>query len=69
MFGHERVHSVALTAGFCLSLFDLDHSERQLQAIVECDADRLRAVAARYLDPERGALLGWSMPEAAGASE
>ncbi|MEO8503494.1 MAG: pitrilysin family protein [Acidobacteriota bacterium] len=64
VFGHERVHSVALTAGFCLSQFDLEHTERQLQAIVECDADRLRTVAARYLDPERGALLGWSMPEA-----
>jgi len=63
VFGHERVHQVALSAGFSLALFDLGHTDRQLRAVVECDAERLRAVAAQYLDPERGALLGWSLPE------
>ena len=64
VFGHERVHQLALTAGFSLALFDLDHPERQLRAVAECDADAIRAVAQRYLDPERSALLGWSLPEA-----
>ena len=64
VFGHERVHSVALTAGFCLSLFDLDHTGTAAASDrgVRCrpPAGRCRAL----LDLERGALLGWSMPEA-----
>jgi predicted Zn-dependent peptidase len=64
VFGHERVHQLALTAGFSLALFDLEHPERQLRAVAACDAASLRSAAERWLDPERGALLGWSLPEA-----
>ncbi len=64
VFGHERVHQIALTAGFSLALFDLDHPERQLRAVAACDAEAIRAAAQRYLDPELGGLLGWSLPEA-----
>jgi predicted Zn-dependent peptidase len=63
VFGHERVHQIALTAGFSLALFDLEHPERQLRAMTQCDAATLRAAARRHLDPERGALLAWSLPE------
>ncbi len=64
VFGHERVHQQALTAGFALALFDLGHPRRQLERVAACDAARVREVAARYLDPARGAVLGWSLQEA-----
>ncbi|MGE5234555.1 MAG: M16 family metallopeptidase [Acidobacteriota bacterium] len=63
VFGHERVHQQALTAGFALALFDLGHPVRQLERMAACDAARVREVAARYLDPARGAVLGWSLQE------
>lgn len=62
VFGHEKVHQQALTAGFALTLFDLDHIERHLRTILETTPDQLQAVAARYLVPEQGGVLGWSLP-------
>jgi len=32
--------------------------------VAACGAEAIRDAAVRYLDPERGALLGWSLPEA-----
>jgi zinc protease len=63
VFGHQRVHQRALTAGFFLTLFDERHLGRQLAALATAGAEEVRAAARRWLDPERGATLGWSLPE------
>ncbi len=64
VFGHEKVHQQALSAGFALTLYDLDFLERHLQAALETEVDALAGIAARYLDPERSGVLGWSLPRA-----
>jgi len=64
VFGHERIYQQALTAGFALSLFDLEYPERHLRAALAADAARLQEVAARYLRPEAGSVLGWSLQRA-----
>ncbi len=65
VFGHERVHQQALAAGFALALFDLEHLERELERLAALDAERLREAAERYLRPELGGVLGWSLPKKA----
>jgi zinc protease len=62
VFGHERVHQQALSAGLALAVFDLEHLDRHLRGLMEAGADRLLEVASRYLRPERGGVLGWSLP-------
>jgi zinc protease len=62
VFGHERVHQQALSAGMALAVFDLEHLDRHLRGLMEAGADRLLEVASEYLRPERGGVLGWSLP-------
>jgi predicted Zn-dependent peptidase len=62
VFGHERIHQQALATGFALAFYDLGYLERHLQATLAVDAARLQEVAARYLRPEAGGVLGWSLP-------
>ncbi|HXO19511.1 MAG TPA: pitrilysin family protein [Thermoanaerobaculia bacterium] len=64
VFGHERVHQQALSAGFALALFDLEHLEQHLRATLAAGPERLHEIAQRYLRPERGGILGWSLPRA-----
>ena len=66
VFGHERVHQQALAAGFALALFDLDHLERELERLVAVTPERLLEAADRYLRPELGGVLGWSLPKSEG---
>jgi zinc protease len=61
VFGHERIHQQALTAGFALALFDLEHPERALAAIAAARPEELQAAAAAHLDPQ-AAVVGWSLP-------
>jgi len=62
VFGHERVHQQALSAGLALAVFDLGHLDRHLRLLLETGAERVHEVASRYLRPERGGVLGWSLP-------
>ncbi|HYN19429.1 MAG TPA: pitrilysin family protein [Thermoanaerobaculia bacterium] len=62
VFGHERVHQQALSAGLALAVFDLAHLDRHLQRLLATGSDELLDVASRYLRPERGGVLGWSLP-------
>ncbi|MEM8962223.1 MAG: pitrilysin family protein [Acidobacteriota bacterium] len=62
IFGLERIHQQAMAIGGALALFDLDHPRRQLEAMLTTSADALPAVAGRWLDPEAGSVLGWSLP-------
>jgi zinc protease len=62
VFGHEKVHQQAISLGLAVALFDADHLDRHLRGLLETGPERLLEVADRYLRPERGAVLGWSLP-------
>jgi len=63
VFGHEKVHQQAVSAGLAMALFDLEHLDRHLDQILATGTDRLLEVADRYLRPERGGVAGWSLPK------
>jgi predicted Zn-dependent peptidase len=63
VFKHEKLHQQALSLGQALALFDLDHLDLYLRQVAETSGDRLLEVADRYLRPERGGVLGWSLPK------
>lgn len=69
VFGHERIYSQALAAGFGLALFDLEHSERQLERMLAVEPEELQRVAHRLLRPDDGGVLGWSLPASRGGGE
>jgi zinc protease len=62
VFGHEKVHQQALSAGFALAMFDLEHLERNLAALLDTGPERLQEMAMKYLNPEASSVLGWSLP-------
>lgn len=66
VFGHERVHHQALSAGAAVALFDLDHPYRQLDRLVSESPEAVCDAARCYLDPSRHAVVGWSLPAPAG---
>jgi zinc protease len=63
VFGHEKVHQQALSVGLALTLFDLDYLDLHMERLLETDTARLLDVAERYLRPERGSVMGWSLPK------
>jgi zinc protease len=63
VFGHEKVHQQALSVGLALTLFDLDHVDRQLDGLTAAGIDEVCEVAERSLRPEAGGVLGWSLPK------
>jgi zinc protease len=63
VFGHEKVHQQAVSAGLAMALFDLEHLDRQQDLLLATGAERLLEVADRYLRPERGGVMGWSLPK------
>lgn len=73
VFDHEKVHQQAVSAGVALALFDPEHVDRHQARRLTATAEELHELAGRYLDPERGSVLGWSLPdedaEAAGDEE
>jgi len=63
VFGHEKVHQQALSVGVALGLFDLEHLDLHLERLLAADAGHILAVADRHLRPERGGVIGWSLPK------
>ncbi len=63
VFGHEKVHQQALSVGLALALFDLDYLDLHMERLLETDTGRLLDVAERYLRPEHGSVMGWSLPK------
>jgi zinc protease len=61
VFSHEQVQQQALTLCQAAALFDLAYPAEQLESIRDCSADRLVQVARRYLNPDHGAVVGWSV--------
>ena len=64
VFGHEKVYQQAISLGLSATLFDLDYLDRHLQGLLAAGPERVHEVISRYLRPERGAVLGWSLPRA-----
>jgi zinc protease len=62
IFGHERIHQQALTLAWSAALFDPEFPGRQLDRALATDGDCLRRTAERWLDAERGGVIGWSHP-------
>jgi zinc protease len=63
VFGHEKVHQQGLSVGLAMTLFDLEHLDRHMERLLETSQERLLEVAELYLRPERGAVMGWSLPK------
>lgn len=63
VFGHEKVHQQALSVGIALTLFDLEHLDRHLAGTLAAGPAQVLDVAARYLRPQNGGVLGWSLPK------
>jgi hypothetical protein len=63
VFGHEKVHQQALSVGLALALFDLEHLDLHLERLLATNTTSLLAAAERYLRPERGSIVGWSLPK------
>ena len=64
IFAHERVHSQALSAGFALLHFDLEHPSLQIRRALEANAEDLSRMASSLFGPDSGGVIGWSLPEA-----
>jgi zinc protease len=62
VFGQERIHQQGLAAGLAISQFDLGQPERLLRRALEADAGELVRLAARWLDLDRGGVVGRSLP-------
>ncbi len=63
VFGHEKVHQQALSVGVALGLFDLEHLDLHLERLLAAGAGHILEVADRHLRPERGGVIGWSLPK------
>jgi zinc protease len=59
---HERVQDQALSLAVALALFDDEHLDLQLQRLMAAGPEALHRAACRYLRPEQGSVLGWSLP-------
>jgi zinc protease len=59
---HERVEQQALSLAVALALFDAEHLDRQMQRLLAASPVALHQAARRYLRPELGSVLGWSLP-------
>ncbi len=62
VFAHEKVFQQAFLAGTALALFDLEHPWRYFERLLVAEAGDLGGAAERYLRPEAGGVLGWSLP-------
>jgi zinc protease len=61
---HERVEQQALSLAVALALFDAEHLDRQMRRLLAASPAALHEAAGRYLRPELGSVLGWSLPRA-----
>jgi zinc protease len=64
VFQQERIHQQGIVAALAAAPGDLDLPRRIVERAVACDADEVRELAARWLDPARGGVVGLSRPAA-----
>lgn len=62
VLNHEKVQQQALSLAVALALFDEGHLDRQLARLLAAGRTAVHEAAQRYLRPERGSVLGWSLP-------
>lgn len=65
VFLHERTTQQAYLLSSSLILHDEEHPWRYLERMHGIDTEDLAEVADRYLRTDRGAVIGWSVPNAA----
>jgi hypothetical protein len=64
VFQQERIHQQGIVAALAAAQGDLDLPRRIVERAVACEADEVRELAARWLDPARGGVVGLSRPAA-----
>ena len=64
VFQQERIHQQGVIAALAAAQGDVDLPRRVIAAALACEGRELRALAARYLDPAAGSVLGLSRPAA-----
>jgi zinc protease len=64
VFQNERIHQQGIVAALAAAQGDLDLPRRTVELAMTCDAEILRELAARYLDPRAGVVRGLSRPGA-----
>ncbi|HVS02905.1 MAG TPA: pitrilysin family protein [Thermoanaerobaculia bacterium] len=63
LFAHEQVHQQGLSLGFGAALFgDEAYVERSLWQASQAAAGSLVEAARRWLDPDAGGVVGWTLP-------
>ncbi|MEE8524258.1 MAG: pitrilysin family protein [Thermoanaerobaculia bacterium] len=62
IFGHERVTQLSFAMASALAFFDAEHPRRYLRRLLAAEMAELRELAARFLRPGAGGVLGWSLP-------
>ena len=67
MFGHEHGHRQALALGAGETLFGSGWAQRSIEALVSTPDELVRELAAQLR--ERGAVVGWSLPQGRGNAE
>jgi zinc protease len=67
IFGHERVTQLSFAVVSALAFFDVEHPRRYLRRLLSAEMPDLRELAARYLRPGAGGVLGWSLPREPGS--
>ncbi len=60
LFGHETVEQRGQTWGAGLALFGSDYVANQERWLAGATAEEVEDAAHRFLDPERGGVIGWA---------
>lgn len=62
LFSHETIELRGAALGAGLALFGADHARTQLGLLTSVSPADVERAARRYLDPERGGVMGWAGP-------
>ena len=68
IFGHEKIHEQALLVGQSVAFWGPSYPVESLGRLLSAGREELLQVAERYLRPEAGGVLGWSLPERGSAA-
>jgi predicted Zn-dependent peptidase len=63
VFGLERIEQLGMMAGSAVALFDAGYPNRFLHRMIDVDPQAVAEAARRYLVPDRGGVVAWSVPE------
>jgi len=69
VFEHDRIHQQAVATAIAIAQGEPRRPDRLLREAVGASGERLREVAARWLDPGRDAVVGLCLPESRGGED